>query len=134
MSAPTTLLAFCYAREVAGYCPTGVYGTVLGITVDLSALPYFLRSFPGPYRAGVPGWLVPVGSDCASRRGVVSRGSAHPRSETRVGVGSGVWLGLPVGEAVRRRAGDQSERSGRRGGPESEAGVVPPRPGLPVGG
>ena len=73
-----------------------VISIVLGIAVDLSALPYFLRPFPGPYRAGVSGQLVPVGSDCASRRGVVSRGSAHPRSEKWVGVGSGVWPGLPV--------------------------------------
>jgi len=42
-------------------------------------------------------------------------------------------LGLPVGEAVRRWARDRSERSGQRGGPESETGVVPPRLGLPVG-
>ena len=32
------------------------------------------------------------------------------------------WPGLPVGEAVQRRAGDRSEPSGRRGGPESENG------------
>ena len=130
MSTPTTLLAFCHAREVAGYCSTGVQGTILGIAVDLSALPYFLRPFPGPYRAGVPGRLDPVGFDCASWRGVVSRGSVHSWSEKRVGVESGVWPGLSVGEAVRRWAGDQSERSGRRGGPKSEAGVIPPRPGL----
>ena len=46
------------------------------------------------------------------------------------------WPGLPVGEAVRRRAGVGSERcffSGRRGGPESEVSAVPPRPDLPVG-
>ena len=67
MSAPTTLLGFCHARKVIGYCPAGVQGTVLGIVVDLSALPYFLRLFPSPYRADVPGWLVPVGSVCASR-------------------------------------------------------------------
>ena len=34
MSAPTTLLAFCHVREVAGYCPAGVQGTVLDIAVD----------------------------------------------------------------------------------------------------
>ena len=45
---------------------------------DLCALPYFLRPFPGPYRAAVPGRLVPVGSDRASRRRVVSRGLAYP--------------------------------------------------------
>ena len=62
----------------------------------------------------------------------MSRGSTHPRSETWVGVGSGVWPGLSVGEAVRRRAGDRSERSGQRGGPESEAGAIPPRLGLSI--
>ena len=76
--------------------------------------------------------MVLVGSDCASRRGVVSKGLAHPRSEKRVRVRSGVWPGLLVGEAVQRRARDRSERSGRRGGLESEAGAAPPRPGLPV--
>ena len=98
MLVPTTLLGSCHVREVAGYCPVGVQGTVLGIAVDLSALPYFLRLFPGLYRAGVPGQLVPVGFDCASRRGAVSRGSAHSWSEKRVRVGSGVWLGLLVRE------------------------------------
>ena len=49
MSAPTTLLGFCHARKVAGYCPAGVQGTVLGIAVDLSALPYFLCLFPSPH-------------------------------------------------------------------------------------
>ena len=43
------------------------------------------------------------------------------------------WLGLLVEEAIRRRAGDQSQRSGRRGGAGSEAGAIPPRLGLPVG-
>ena len=90
ISAPTTLLWFCHAREVVGYCPAGVQGTVLDIVVDLIALPYFLRPFPGPHRAGVPGRLVPVGSDYASQRKAVSRGSVHPRSETRVGVVGGV--------------------------------------------
>ena len=84
------------------YCPVGVQGTVLGFAVDLGALPYLLRPFPGPHRAGVPGRLVPVGSDCVSRRKVVSRGSVHPQSETQVGVGSGAWPGLPVGEAIQR--------------------------------
>ena len=90
MSAPTTLFAFCHAREVIGYCPAGVQGTIFGIAVDLSVLAYFLCPFPGPYRAGVPGRLVPVGSDCASWRGAVSRGLAHSQSEKRVRVGSGV--------------------------------------------
>ena len=83
---------------------------VLGLAVDLSALPYLLCMFPGPHRAGVPGRLVPVGSDCANWRRAVSRGSVHPRLETRVRVGSGIWPGLPVEEAIRRRAGVGSER------------------------
>ena len=89
---------------------------------DLCALPYFLRPFPGPYRAGVPNQLVLISSNCASWRRVVSRGLAHPQSETRVGVGSGVWPGLPIGEAIQRWAGDRCKRSGQRGGLESENG------------
>ena len=73
MSAPTTLLGFYHARKVVGYCSTGVQSMALGIGVDLSALPYFLRLFPGPYRADIPGRLVPVGSNCASRRRTMSR-------------------------------------------------------------
>ena len=111
MSAPITLLGFCHARKVVGYpsdmpcwyCPAGVQGTVLGIVVDLSVLFYLLRPFSGPYRAGVPGRSVPVGSDCANRRRAVSRGLMHPRSEMRVRVGSGVWLGLRIGEAGQSR-------------------------------
>ena len=99
------------------YFPIGVQGMVLSIAVDLSALPYLLCPFPGPHRAGVPGRLVLVGSDCASRRRVVSRGLVRPRSET--------WVG------VRKRC--LTGPSGRRGGPESEASIVPSWPGLPVG-
>ena len=98
ISAPTTLLGFYHSRKVAGYCPVGAQGMVLGITVDLSALPYLLRPFPGPHRAGVPGRLVLVSFDYASRRRAVSRSSVHPRSETWVGVRSGVWPGLLVRE------------------------------------
>ena len=50
------------------------------------------------------------------------------------------WPGLLVREAIRNWAGDGGKRcssfvrpSGRRGRPESKAGAVPPRPGLPVG-
>ena len=100
---------------------------------DLCAMPYFLHLFPGPYRASVPGRLVLVGSDRTSRGRAVSRGSVHPRSEMRAEVGSGVWPGLLVREAIRRQARDRSERFGQRGGPESEASAVAPRPGLPVG-
>ena len=102
MSAPTTLLGFCHAREVAGYCPADVQGTFLGIAVDLNALSYLLRPFLDPYRAGVPGWLVPIGSDCTSWRGAVSRGSTHLRSERGTKSEASVvpsWPGLPVKEA-----------------------------------
>ena len=132
MSAPTTLLGFCHARKVAGYRPTGAQGTVLGITVDLSALPYFLRPFLGPYRAGVPGRLVPVGSDCASWRGAVSRGSAHSRSEKWVRVRSGVLV-RPSGRRGRPKVGRswieafQSERRRR----SSSARPSSRRPGSP---
>ena len=68
----------------------------LVLRFELCALPYFLCPFYGLYRAGVPGRLVPVGSDRASQRRVVSRGLTHPRSETWGRVGSGVWPGLPV--------------------------------------
>ena len=93
MSVPTKLLG-----KVTWYCPTGVQGTVLGIAVDLSALPYFLRPFPGPHRACVPDRLVLVGSDYANWRRAISRGSTYSRSEKRVRVRSGIWLGLPVRE------------------------------------
>ena len=106
------------------YCPAGVQGTVLGITVDLSALPYLLRLFPSPHRAGVPGWLVPVDSDCAGQRRAISRGSVHPRSETRVEFGGGALFLLGQAFRSERRAGVGSEafrserqarvRSGRR--------------------
>ena len=33
MSAPTTLLQFCHARQVTGYCLAGAQGTVPGIVV-----------------------------------------------------------------------------------------------------
>ena len=109
MSAPTTLLGFFYAREVVGYCPTGVQGTFFDITVDLGALLYFFHTFPGPYRLSVTGRLVPVGSDCANRRRAVSRGLAHPRLETRVGVGK--WcLARPSGRRGHSEVGRCQKR------------------------
>ena len=61
MSTPTTLFGLCCAREVAEYCFLQVYRVRSLVSwFDLCALPCFLRSFPGPFRAGVPGWLVPV--------------------------------------------------------------------------
>ena len=65
--------------------------------------------------------MVLVGSDCASRRRAVSRGSVHSRSEKWVIDGSECRSSL-------------ARPSGRRGRPESEASAVPPRLCLPVGG
>ena len=105
MSTPTTLFGLCCAREVAEYYFLQVYRVWSPVLrFDLYALPYFPRSFPGPYRAGVPGRLVPVGSECASRRGAVSRGLAHPQSETRVRVRSSA-LARPFGRRGRPEVG-----------------------------
>ena len=63
---------------------------VLGIVV-LTCEPClaFLRTSFGSYRAGIPGWMALVGSECAGRR----RG---------VGAENSVFgPGLPIGEAVR---------------------------------
>ena len=54
VSAPTTLLAFCHVREVVGYCPVGVQGTVFDIAVDMSALPYFSSSISWSFLSGRP--------------------------------------------------------------------------------
>jgi len=70
---------------------------------DLSALPCFLRSLPGPFRMGVPGRLVLVGSVCANRRRVVSRVFAYPSWRCGVRVGGSASPGLLVRETVRRR-------------------------------
>ena len=58
-SAPTTLLGFYHAREVAGYCLAGAQGTVLGIAVDLSGLPSSLTSSSKSF-GGVapPSWML----------------------------------------------------------------------------
>ena len=122
MSVPTTLLGFCHARKVVGYCPTGVQGTVLGIAVDLSVLSYFLCHFSGPYRAGVPGRLVLAGSDCASRRRAVSKVFVYPSRRHGVGVRSSALARPSSRRGHPEAVGDQSERSGQRGGPESENG------------
>ena len=89
---------------------------------SLTRVSYFTCSarLPGPHRAGVPGRLAPVGSNCASQRRAISRGTVHPRSETWVGVGS-------------KRRSTLARPSGQRDGPELEASDVSLWPGLPVG-
>jgi len=90
-------------------------GTVLGITVDLSALPYLLRLLLGPTPSRRPGRLFPVSPDCVGREREASKGPAYPRSEergqSRTTISS--WLGLSVGVATRspgrrRRLGTES--------------------------
>ena len=117
------------------YCPVGVQGTVLGFTVDLSALPYLLRPFPGSSLSGRPRSVGPswlrlclLEKSCKQRFGASPVGDAGRSRKQR-------W----PASRLERRAGVRSEccsfsarPSGRRGGPESEASVVPPRPGLPV--
>ena len=85
------------------YCFT--QGMVPG-TVVLTCEPClaFLRTSSGSYRAGIPGRMAPVGSECAGRRRAVSRVPTSPGrrdagSELEVGLG----VGLPIEEAVRRR-------------------------------
>ena len=86
------------------YCPAGAQGTVLGIVVDLSALPYLLRLILGSSPSGHP-WLVvpsrlrPRWSEksCKQRFGVFPVGKAG-RSQKRVL--SPPWPGLPVGDWI----------------------------------
>ena len=68
----------------------------LVVRFDLCALPYFLHPFPGPYRAGVPSWLAPVDTDCAS----LEKSGEQGFGASPVRVESGVRPGLPDEEAV----------------------------------
>ena len=108
---PSTLLT-CHV----GYCPAGVQGTILGIAVDLNALPYLLRPFPRSLPSGRPRSVGP------SRLRLL-------QSEKSCKQGFGA---SPVEDAGRSRKWCLARPSSRRGRPESETGVVPPRPGLPL--
>ena len=95
--------------RVAAEC-CSVQGMVTGIVV-LTCEPClaFLRTSSGPYRAGVPSRMAPVGSECTDWRRVVSKVPTSPGrrdagSESKVGLGAG----LPIGEAVRRRLKPES--------------------------
>ena len=100
---------------------------------DLCALPYFLRPFPSPYRAGVPGRLVPVGSDRASRRRAVSGVFAYPGRRQGVGVGGSALPGLPVGETVRRWLETEVSAPVGEVGRSWKTGATPSRLDLLVG-
>ena len=58
-------------------------GTVIGIAVDLSALPYLFRLLLGPTPSRRPGRLFPVGPDRVTQESEASKGPAYPRSEER---------------------------------------------------
>ena len=90
-------------RAVTEYC--SMQGMVPGtVVLTCESCLAFLRMFPGLYRAGIPGRLISVGSDRASRRRTVSRGWAYSRSESAGSESEVVFgLGLPIGEAIRRR-------------------------------
>ena len=66
---------------------------------DSCALACFLRSSPGPFRAGVPGRMAPIGPGRASRRRAMSRVSVNP--------------GRRRGVRVRSSASGQAFRSER---------------------
>ena len=89
---------------------------------DLCALPYFLCSSPGPFRVGILGRLVLVGSGCTSRRRPVSRILAYPGRRRGVRVKSSA-LSRPFGRRVHPEAArDRSVPSSKKDGPESENG------------
>ena len=75
--------------------------TVLGITVDLSALPYLLCLLPGPTPSGRP---QSVGPDRIGRNRAMSKGPVYPRSEKGVRVG----LRSHLGQAFRSGTGSLS--------------------------
>ena len=71
----------------------------------------FLRTSLGPYRAGIPGRLILVGSDRASWRRAVSRGWAYPRLESVGSELEAVLLARPSGRRGRPEAGWRSNRA-----------------------
>ena len=106
-----------HVRVAAEYC--SAQGMLPG-TVVLTCEPClaFLRTSSGSHRAGVPGRMAPVGSECAGRRRAVSRIPANPGRRRRVGVRSSVWARPSDRRGRPEAAGVRSERSGRRGGPK----------------
>ena len=102
-------------RVAAEYC--SVQGMVPG-TVVLTCEPClaFLRTSSSSDRAGIPGRMALVGSECVGRRRAVSRVPVNPSRRCGVRVGSSV-----LGQAFRseRTSGGGWSRSkcfGRRGG------------------
>ena len=95
-------LQYCLCQGGCGTLFTQVY-RVWSLYRGLNRV--LLYSFvPGPFRAGVPGRMAPVGFGCAGRRRAASRVLTYPESERR-GVG------------VESRA--RGRPSNRRGRPEA---------------
>ena len=106
MSAPTIL--FMSRLVAAEYC--SVQGMVPG-TVVLTCEPClaFLRTSSGSHRAGVPGRMAPISSECAGRRRAVSRvPTSLGRRDTGLESEVSLWArpfdrrGLPIREGVQR--------------------------------
>ena len=110
-------------REVAEYyfcrC-TGYSPWYYGLTCA-PCFAFSVRSLVFSERASPVGWFQPA---LVAPVGEEQRAGFLHTLVGDVGLESEVvfWLGLPVEEAIRRWAGDRSEPSGRRGGPESENG------------
>jgi hypothetical protein len=134
MSAPTTLFGFCHAREVVEYCfcrCTGYGPQYCGLT----CAPYLTFSICFlvlTERVSPVGWFQ-TSSWLWSRQSKKSSEEefgASPVGDT--GRSRKQCLARPFGLRSERRARVRSEGSGQRGGPESETGAIPPRPGLLV--
>ena len=107
MPAPTTL--FVSEKLQSMVSVDRVWSRYRGLTCAPCLA--FLRTSPSPYRAGIPGQLVPVGSDRASRRRVVSRGWAYPRSESAGSELEAVLLARPSGRRGHPEAGWRLKRA-----------------------
>ena len=104
-------------RVPAEYC--SMQGMVPD-TVVLTCEPClaFLRTSPGSYRAGIPGQMALVGTECAGRRRAVSRVPVIPGRRRGVEVISSVLGQAFQSERPSGGGWSRSERSGRRGGPK----------------
>ena len=97
-------------------------GTVLGITVDLSTLPYLLRLLPGPTSSRHPGRSFLVGPNHVGRERETSKGPIYPRSEER----GRSWIMVPPqpGLLVRAPTRSPSRRCRSRTGSWSRPVIV----------
>ena len=91
----------CVRVAAEYYSMQGMVPSIVVLTRE--PCPAFLHTSPGSYRAGVPGRMAPVGSECAGRRRAVSRVPTSPgQRDTGSKSEVGLRVGLPIGEAIRR--------------------------------